>query len=448
MKNFSQLLVKKAQDLGFDQIGWSNIELTEASLNFQSWLQHGFHGEMHYMESHGEKRWRPDLLVPGTVCVLTARMHYYNPLLVDAWQILNNSENAYISRYAVGRDYHKLMRKRLDQLANWIEAYINSSQSLENKNISNLSEVQKIFFDPPFGYRVFCDSAPVLERALAEKSGLGFIGKNTLLIDPKVGSYFFLGEIYISKFLDDLIYLNYLNKSDKSDKLDKLNWLDSLCDNNMSESVLDVAINKFGAESAQDILKHNHLIKLNEFNEFTGKYIPVQNIQDQKIKNHCGRCTKCLDICPTKAIVAPYQLDARRCISYLTIEYFGSIPVELRSHFGNRIYGCDDCQLVCPWNRFASATQEVDFYPRHKLDNVKLLELFMWSESEFYKKTEGSAIRRIGYVRWLRNIAIGLGNGDTHPAILNALIERGSHDHELVREHSIWALSQLKLKDR
>ncbi len=425
---FSEMLAKKAHDLGFDQIGLSNIELTEASHIFQAWLQQGFHGDMHYMESHGEKRWRPELLVPGTVCVLTARMHYYNPLLADAWEILNNPANAYISRYAVGRDYHKLMRKRLEQLAQWIEAYLNSRSNLEKKSISNLSEEQEEHANSPIVYRVFSDSAPVLERALAEKSGLGFIGKNTLVIDPQTGSYFFLGEIYINKFIHNL---------------------DTLTNNG---SINNIA-NAYEGQSKQDI--NDDLPETDSYSSNHSHYVKIGHkptlsldIQDQIVTNHCGRCTKCLDICPTKAIVAPYQLDARRCISYLTIEHFGSIPVELRPHFGNRIYGCDDCQLVCPWNRFARTTQEDDFYPRHQLDNVKLVELFMWRESEFLKKTEGSAIRRIGYIRWLRNIAIGLGNGDMHANIINALTERSSHDHELVREHSLWALSQLQLKGK
>jgi len=297
---------------------------------------------MGYMQRHGTRRSRPAELVPGTVRVICARLDYL-PAAADPQAVLDDPSAAYVSRYALGRDYHKIVRKRLQQLADRIAQAIG-----------------------PFGYRVFSDSAPVLEKPLAEKAGLGWIGKHTNLIARDAGSWFFLGEIY------------------------------------------------------------------------TDLPLPV----DAPATGHCGSCRACIDVCPTRAIVGPYRLDARRCISYLTIELRGSIPVELRPLLGNRIYGCDDCQLVCPWNRFARLTTEPDFVPRHNLDAAKLVELFDWSEEEFLRRTEGSAIRRIGYEQWLRNIAVALGNAPSDPAVLTALDRRRNHPSALVREHVAWALAR------
>ncbi|SRR5579883_22120 len=333
---------KIGQNLGFQQVGITDIDLSRYEKNFLEWLKNQFHGEMHYMAEHGEKRYRPDRLVPGTIRVITVRMDYLPPN-TDMPNVLKNPELGYVSRYALGRDYHKLMRKRLKRFAEKIQEKIG-----------------------PFGYRVFTDSAPVLEKPLAEKAGLGWIGKHTNLINREAGSWFFLGEI-----LTDLP-------------------------------------------------------------------LPI----DEPVNNHCGTCKACIDICPTQAIVGPYQLDARRCISYLTIELRTAIPVELRSRMGNRIYGCDDCQLVCPWNRFAKMTQENDFLPRNGLEAEELLHLFEWTEEEFQQKTEGSAIRRIGYDCWLRNIAVALGNAPKNEKIIFALNNKLSHPSDLVKEHVVWALEQ------
>lgn len=329
-------------DLGFQQIGITDTDLTAYESRFKEWLAKHFHGEMHYMTAHGSKRHKPDELVPGTLRIISARMDYLPPD-TEIPKVLNNPALGYISRYALGRDYHKLMRKRLQWLAKKISEAVGD-----------------------FGFRAFTDSAPVLEKPLAEKAGLGWIGKHTNLINQKAGSWFFLGEIY------------------------------------------------------------------------TDLPLPI----DTPVKNHCGTCSACIDICPTQAIIGPYQLDARRCISYLTIELSGSIPVELRPLIGNRIYGCDDCQLVCPWNRFAKPTNETDFHPRHGLTAPQLVELFNWSEEEFLKKTEGSAIRRIGYECWLRNIAVALGNAPRDEAIVHALLSKLDHPSELVREHVEWALNR------
>lgn len=338
------LIKKWGEELGFQQIGITDTDLSSYEPRFLDWLAKKFHGTMDYMEKHGEKRFRPSHLISGTIRVISARMNYLPPE-TSLWETLNNPHKAYISRYALGRDYHKLMRKRLEKLAR----KINTSAS-------------------QFGYRAFCDSAPVLEKPLAEKAGLGWIGKHTNLINSKAGSWFFLGEIY------------------------------------------------------------------------TDLPLPV----DTPItKSHCGSCTACLSICPTQAIIAPYQLDARRCISYLTIELRESIPVELRPLMGNRIYGCDDCQLVCPWNKFAKPTAEKDFHPRHNLSSPDLVELFSWSEETFLRKTEGSAIRRIGYECWLRNIAVALGNAPKNELIVQALLSRLHHPSLLVREHVEWALEKL-----
>ncbi|MEO8401935.1 MAG: tRNA epoxyqueuosine(34) reductase QueG [Gammaproteobacteria bacterium] len=330
------------QDVGFQQVGITDIDLSQYETRFLDWLAKNFHGEMHYMEAHGTKRYRPDELIPGTIRIISARMDYLPPDTEMA-KVLQNSRKAYVSRYALGRDYHKLIRKRLELLAKKISERVGT-----------------------FGYRVFSDSAPVLEKPLAEKAGLGWIGKHTNLLNRHAGSWFFLGEI------------------------------------------------------------------------FTDLPLPI----DTPVKNHCGSCTACIDICPTQAIIGPYQLDARRCVSYLTIELRGSIPVEFRSMMGNRIYGCDDCQLVCPWNRYAKPTDEKDFHPRHQLASPELLDLFAWSEDDFLRKTEGSAIRRIGYECWLRNIAVALGNAPHDPAIILALKNKLDHPSGLVREHVEWALEQ------
>ncbi len=335
-----------SEQLGFQQIGISGIELGDAEAELNRWLASGFHGEMDYMAQHGSKRSRPDELEPGTLSIICARMDYL-PDCTEAWSVLNNPQRGYVSRYALGRDYHKLLRKRLQQLADHI-----------SKEIGD------------FGYRVFVDSAPVLEKPLAQQAGLGWIGKHSNLIHKQQGSWFFLGEIY------------------------------------------------------------------------TDLALPA----DEPASNHCGTCHACIDVCPTTAIVKPYVVDAQRCISYLTIEHPGSIPETLRPLIGNRIYGCDDCQLVCPWNRFARFTTEADFLPRHGLDAPSLLELFNWDEETFLRNTEGSAIRRIGYQRWLRNCAVALGNAPHHEEIMSALQRHTEHPSELVREHVRWALAQQQAK--
>jgi epoxyqueuosine reductase len=355
MLHFSFDIVQLAADikrwgreLGFQQVGITDTDLSQAEQRLQEWLAKGFHGEMKYMEAYGTKRSRPAELVPGTLRIISVRMDYLPP---DARMIetLQDPEKAYVARYALGRDYHKLIRKRLQELAEKIQSVVGE-----------------------FGYRAFTDSAPVMEKPLGEKAGLGWIGKNTNLINSKAGSWFFLGELY------------------------------------------------------------------------TDLPLPV----DEVATNHCGSCRACLDICPTKAFVGPYQLDARRCIAYLTIEFRGVIPEELRPLMGNRVYGCDDCQFICPWNKFARATQEGDFRPRHNLDSADLITVFEWSEEEFLQKTAGSAIRRIGYECWLRNIAIGLGNAPTKPAIIAALEKRRNYPSALVREHVEWALTQQLGKPR
>ncbi|UCE90540.1 MAG: tRNA epoxyqueuosine(34) reductase QueG [Pseudomonadota bacterium] len=329
------------QELGFQQLGISDTELTVAESHLLRWLAQGYHGDMAWMARHGERRSRPAELVPGTVRVISARMDYLPRDAQPLDAVLQDGQQGTVSRYALGRDYHKVLRKRLQQLAERITAAAG-----------------------PFGYRVFVDSAPVLEKELAEKAGLGWIGKHTNLINRRAGSWFFLGEIY------------------------------------------------------------------------TDLPLPV----DAPASEHCGTCRECIDICPTRAIVAPWRLDARRCISYLTIELQESIPEELRAPMGNRIYGCDDCQEVCPWNRFAHATAETDFLPRHGLDAPQLVDLFAWNEDTFLARTEGSPIRRIGHVRWLRNIAVALGNAPSGGAVIDALRARANHSSLLVREHVAWAL--------
>ncbi len=344
-------LVSMAQSRGFDALGVSDVELGSDAAHLERWLGQGRHGEMDYMWKHGSRRTHPGELVPGTVRVLSARMNYFpsegpsaGPAQVrNAVETLQDPDAAYVSRYALGRDYHKVLRNALQGLADDI--------------------VQRI---GTMGYRVFVDSGPVLEKALARKAGVGWIGKHTNLIARDAGSYFFIGEI-----LTDLP-------------------------------------------------------------------LPV----DEAASAHCGSCSACIPACPTGAITAPYQLDARRCISYLTIELHGAIPVELRRLLGNRIYGCDDCQLVCPWNKFARAAAHPDFKVRHTLDNSRLAELFGWTEEEFLQRTEGSAIRRIGYERWLRNIAVALGNAPATQTNLAALDARREDPSALVREHVEWALAE------
>ncbi len=330
-------------ELGFQKIGVSGIELAEDEAHLLNWLDAGHHGEMDYMARHGVRRSRPADLQPGTVRVISARIDYAPPGVRDAWSVIGAPERGYVARYALGRDYHKLLRNRLQKLADRIATVTG-----------------------PFGYRVFTDSAPVLEKALARNAGLGWIGKHTLLLDRDAGSWFFLGEIY------------------------------------------------------------------------TDLPLPA----DEASSAHCGTCTRCLDVCPTQAIVAPYRLDARRCISYLTIELRGAIPEDLRPLIGNRIFGCDDCQLVCPWNKFAQPTSEADFAARSGLQSPLLVELFAWTETEFLARTEGMAIRRTGYEGWLRNIAVALGNAPSSPAILAALASRKDDPSELVREHVTWALDR------
>ncbi|KAF1709981.1 tRNA epoxyqueuosine(34) reductase QueG [Pseudoxanthomonas kalamensis DSM 18571] len=328
---------------GFQRCGISGVELGEDETHLHNWLAQGLYGDMQWMRAHGDKRSRPRELVPGTLRVVSVGLDYGQDDDAEAWRTLADGERAYVARYALGRDYHKLMRNRLQKLAERIATEIG-----------------------PFGFRVFVDSAPVLERALARNAGLGWIGKHTCLIDKDGGSWFFLGEIY-----------------------------------------LDLPL-------------------------------PV----DPPASTHCGSCTRCIDICPTQAIVAPYRLDARRCIAYLTIEHEGAIPEELRPAVGNRIFGCDDCQLVCPWNKFAKRTDETDFRTRNRLDTATLAELFAWSEDDFLSCTEGSAIRRSGHERWLRNIAVALGNAPTTPEVLTALASRRDDPSALVREHVAWALTR------
>ncbi|MGA7749841.1 MAG: tRNA epoxyqueuosine(34) reductase QueG [Gallionella sp.] len=330
-----------AHELGFQAVGISDTDLSAAESGLLEWLALGMHGEMDYMANHGAKRSHPAELLPGTLRVISLRMNYAPPDARDSWQVLAEGERAFISRYALGRDYHKVLRDRLAKLADKIREVV-----------------------AEFDGRVFTDSAPVMEVELARKAGLGWRGKHTLLLSREHGSWFFLGEIYLNLPL------------------------------------------------------------------------PVDAPQQE----HCGSCTRCIEVCPTHAIIAPYRLDARRCISYLTIELKGSIPVELRPLIGNRIYGCDDCQLVCPWNGFAQATVEPDFAVRHGLDDVSLVELFAWDEAEFKTRLAGSAIYRIGYEQWLRNIAVGLGNATKSVEVIAALQARAGHPSALVREHVAWAL--------
>jgi epoxyqueuosine reductase len=330
--------------MGFADVGIADIDLSSEAVGFKAWIDQGLHGEMEYMARHGDKRWRPDELHAGTRSVICVLLDYWHTDGHDAEATLADPSLAYVSRYSLGRDYHKVIRNKLQSFAEAIDTRIATHH-----------------------YRVFTDSAPVLEIPLAAKAGLGWRGKHTLLLNRERGSLFFLGEIYTSL-----------------------------------------------------------------------KLAPI------KVKqiDHCGTCSACIDICPTQAITAPHRLDARRCISYLTIEHKSAIPIEFRKAIGNRIYGCDDCQLVCPWNKFAQQTTQPDFAPRHALDRATLVELFAWSEEEFLRKTEGSAIRRIGHERWLRNVAVALGNAPSSPQVAAALRSRANDPSELVREHVAWALEQ------
>lgn len=336
------------EELGFAQIGICNIDLSDQEPALLSWLDKNYHGNMDYMAKHGLMRARPEELEPGTIRVISARMNYL-PTNAKFAKTLKNKRHAYVSRYALGRDYHKLMRKRLQQLALKIKHYC------EDLN-----------------FRPFVDSAPILERPLAEKAGLGWVGKHSLVINPEAGSWFFLGELLVD--------------------------------------------------------------------------IPLPC--DTKSNNQCGSCVACIKICPTAAIVEPYVIDARRCISYLTIELKEAIPEEFRPLMGNRIYGCDDCQLICPWNKFAKLSVEEDFQARHQLDNCDLLTLFSWSEEEFLTNTQGSPIRRIGFESWQRNIAVALGNADVNEAIIEALTQKLKTSSTMVSEHIEWALAQHKAKQR
>jgi len=337
-----------ASELGFQQCGITDCDLSKEQAHYEQWLEQGFHGEMDYLGNHLDKRFSANSLVPEAQRVICVRMDYLPPD-TKITQVLDSDKKAYVSRYTLGRDYHKLIRKRLTQLGKKIE-----------------QEVGETVF------RAFVDSAPLLERPLAEKAGIGWRGKHTLILNRQAGSLFFLGELLIDLPLP-----------------------------------IDPPINE----------------------------------------EHCGKCTACLDVCPTQAFPQPHLLDARRCISYLTIELSGSIPEELRPLMGNRIFGCDDCQLICPWNRFADFTQEQDFHPRQKLDDIELVELFNWSEAEFLKRTEGSAIRRTGHIGWLRNIAVALGNSKGGDQIIQALEAKLEHESEIVREHSHWALNRLHAQD-
>jgi epoxyqueuosine reductase len=340
-----------ARELGFSQIGVAGADLSSAEAGLLAWLSNGFHGEMAYMQTHGLKRARPAELVPGTVSVITARMDYLPRTAEDGWQAveferLQRPREAIVSVYARGRDYHKVLRSRLQSLSERIAARVG-----------------------PFGHRVFTDSAPVLEAELAVRSGQGWRGKHTLVLSREAGSMFFLGEIYV-----------------------------------------DLAL----PPSAP-------------------------------VTEHCGTCSACIDVCPTQAILAPRRLDARRCISYLTIEHAGPIPLELRPLMGNRIYGCDDCQLICPWNKYARRSALPDFDERQGLTGRQLAELFAWSEEDFLRHTEGSPIRRIGHERWLRNVAVAMGNAlrqRDDPALRAALQARADHPSALVREHVAWALAR------
>lgn len=344
LPDLSRAVHRWGRELGFDQVGIADLDLEEHEAHLLNWLKQGRHGEMGYMQRHGVRRSRPWELVPGTQRVISVRLNYLPHGLDYAEQALEDSTQGYVSRYALGRDYHKVLRGRLRRLVRRIEGVAG-----------------------PFGYRVFTDSAPVLEKALAERAGLGWIGKHTNLLAKDAGSWFFLGEIYTD--------------------------------------------------------------------------LPLTPDSPTR-EEHCGDCRACIDVCPTQAIVAPYQLDARRCISYLTIELKGSIPLPLRPLIGNRVYGCDDCQLVCPWNRYARLASVEDFQPRAALEKSSLVEMMAWEETDYLRHTEGTAMRRIGHVQWLRNVAVALGNAPHDEAAATVLRARSRHPSELVREHVAWALER------
>ena len=334
-----------ARELGFQSLGISSGQLTQAESHLLEWLDRGYHGTMTYMSRHGSARTRPHELLPGTVRIISVRMDYRPEDVVDSLAGLEDLRNGYVARYAVGRDYHRLMRRRLQRLADHIADAIG-----------------------PFLYRAFTDSAPVMEKPLASQAGLGWIGKHTNLINKNAGSFFFIGELY------------------------------------------------------------------------TDLPLPV----DGPVTDHCGECSRCITACPTGAIVGPYQLDARRCISYLTIELKGSIPIELRASIGNRIFGCDDCQLVCPWNRFSQPTEEIGFALNPQFAAPPLVSLLAWDEDQFLRNTSGTALRRITHEQWLRNVAVAIGNGPRDQAALDVLTDRLAHPSPMVREHVVWALAQLQ----
>ncbi len=348
--SLNQKLIRDwSSELGFADCGFTNINVDDYIPHLKSWLDAGYSGDMNWIENSLQHRQNPDQLVPNTISVISLRMNYYSPE-TQALQVLNNPDSAYISRYALGRDYHKLIRKRIAQLADRMKQHL----ELDDNSVTQ---------------RPFVDSAPVLEKPFAEKAGLGWIGKNSLLINNKQGSLFFLGELYTSLQFEDT---------------------------------------------------------------------------KEQAANECGKCKACLTICPTDAFPEPYVLDARRCISYLTIEYKGVIEESLRHKIGNRVFGCDDCQLVCPWNRYAQTTSETDFKPRHQLDDSSLLTLFEWNETEFLEKTAGSPIRRAGYESWQRNLAIGLGNGTATSEAIGALTTQRKNSSTMVNEHIDWALNKLQ----
>lgn len=347
MRELANRIKQLGTELGFQDVRITSTDVSKHSEHLKNWLASKFHGDMGWMENHRELRAHPEHLQEGTLRIISVRLEYMQNQ-TQATEILEQPSKAYVSRYALGRDYHKLMRKRLTQLGKEVTQYAESH-----------------------GFRAFVDSAPVLERGIAENAGMGWIGKNTMLINAKAGSYFFLGEL------------------------------------------------------------------------FTNLPLPVDPPQETM---HCGSCSSCLDLCPTNAFVAPHVLDARKCISYLTIEYDGIIDEELRPLMGNRIYGCDDCQMVCPWNKFTQESSEQDFAPRHQLDDIELLELFLWTEDEFLKNTEGSPIRRAGYQKWQRNIAIALGNAPAQTKILDTLKEKLDQSSEMVAPHIEWAIQQQATK--
>ncbi len=357
-RQLSELIPLWGKDLGFSQVGICDVDLARHETYFKQWLANQYHGDMEYMARHGTMRTRPDELEPGTLRVISVRLNYL-PEKAGFAKSLKAKDQAYISRYALGRDYHKLMRKRLRQLGDKIAHHCKE-------------------FSTELNFRPFVDSAPVLERPLAEKAGLGWVGKHSLLINSEAGSWFFLGELLV-----------------------------------------DLPLHLTAEQTS---------------------------IPQEEHDNGCGNCIACIKICPTQAIVKPYVIDARRCISYFTIESAAPIPVELRPLMGNRIYGCDDCQLICPWSKYALPALETDFQIRNHLDNISLLELFLWTQEDFLSRFEGSPIRRIGFQRWQRNIAVALGNAPYHPDIVDALNKTLPTSAELVAEHIQWAMGQQTLK--